>query len=185
MVNKRGASVVKNVALIGIMAAIIECAKLALAALPNIEAVSLLISLFSFVFGWVGVAATFVFVCIEPLIWGIGTWFISYLIYWPMLAVIFFFLGRLRIKNRFALTGIIISCTVFFGILTSFVDVGLFSGSFDNLFYRFSVYYSRGVVFYIVHTVSNAFVFLFAFKPLLLPLYKIKSLWFPSFEKSK
>ena len=89
MVKKKGNRVIKNIALIGIMAALIECAKLALAAFPNIEAVSLLISLFSYVFGWVGVVSALIFVCIEPAVWGMGTWFVSYLIYWPLLAMLF------------------------------------------------------------------------------------------------
>ena len=41
----------KTVALVGIMTASVECVKLALAFLPNIEAVSLLLALYSYVFG--------------------------------------------------------------------------------------------------------------------------------------
>ena len=70
-----------SIALVGVMAATVECAKLALAALPNIEVVTLLIAVFSCTFGSLGFAATLVFVMIEPLIWGFGGWFITYLIY--------------------------------------------------------------------------------------------------------
>ena len=165
---------VMNIALVGMMAATIECVKLALAAIPNVEGVSLLIALYSFVFGWSGIAAAAVFVCIEPMIWGFGTWFVSYLIYWPALAIVFFILGRLRIKNRFILTAVAVSMTFIFGIFTSLVDIGLFSGSFDNFFYRFGVYYARGIIFYAVHTVSNLLVFLLIFTPLRKLLEKIK-----------
>ena len=167
-------SVTKNIALVGMMAATLECAKLALAVLPNIEAVSLLIALYSFVFGWSGIVAAMIFVCIEPLIWGFGAWFVSYLIYWPSLAIVFFILGRLRIKNRLILTALAVSMTFLFGVLTSLVEIGLFSGSFDNFFYRFGVYYARGIVFYIVHIVSNLLVFLLIFTPLRKILEKIK-----------
>ena len=115
MKSKR--DVVRYTALVGMMAATIECAKLILAAIPNVEAVSLLIALYSYVFGWAGVLAAFVFVCIEPLIWGMGTWLVSYLIYWPLLALVFVFLGKMRIKNRFAITGVVTLLTFFFGIL--------------------------------------------------------------------
>ncbi len=165
MAVKNRKSTALSIALVGIMAASIECVKLALAFLPNVEAVTLLIALYSFSFGWLGIAATVVFVCIEPLIWGFGTWFISYLIYWPLVAVVFFLFGRLKTKNRAILTLTAVALTLFFGVLTSFVDVGLFSGSFDKLFYRFSVYYARGIVFYAVQTVANAILF-----PLLFPL---------------
>ena len=157
------------------MAATIECAKLALAAIPNVEAVSLLIALYSYVFGFIGVLSALVFVCIEPLVWGMGTWVISYFIYWPALALVFFLLGKIGFKNRYLITFTVTLMTFLFGILTSFVDIGLFSGSFDNFFYRFGIYYARGVVFYVVHIVSNTIIFITLFPPLLKLLNKIKS----------
>ena len=164
-----------SVALVGMMAATIECAKLALAAIPNVEAVSLLIALYSYVFGWAGVLAAFVFVCIEPLVWGFGTWVVSYFIYWPILAVIFLFLGKVKIKNRFVITGMITLSTFLFGILTSLVDIGLFSGSFDRFFYRFGIYYARGIVFYALHVGSNFLIFLLVFPSLARLLRGIKA----------
>ena len=163
---RKTSSAVRYTALVGMMAATIECAKLALAAIPNVEAVSLLIAIYSYVFGWAGVLSAFVFVAIEPLVWGMGTWFVSYLIYWPLLALVFLFLGKVKIKNRFLIAGIVVLMTFFFGILTSLVDIGIFSGSFDNFFYRFGIYYARGVVFYILHIGSNFLIFLFLFPPL-------------------
>lgn len=148
------------------MAATVECGKLAMSALPNIEVVTLLLALFGYVFGWLGVAAAFVFVCIEPLIYGVNTWVISYFLYWPLVASVFMLLGRARIKNRFVLTLAAVLLTVYFGVLTSFVDVAIFSGYFDNLLARFSAYYLRGVVFYIIQIVCNLVLFLLLFRPL-------------------
>ena len=165
---------VRYTALVGMMAATIECAKLALAVIPNVEAVSLLIALYSYVFGWAGVLAAVVFVCIEPLVWGFGTWVVSYFIYWPLLGVVFFILGRMKIKNRFVITGMITLSTFLFGILTSLVDIGLFSGSFDRFFYRFGIYYARGIVFYVVHITSNLIIFLLLFPILVKVLKDIK-----------
>lgn len=175
---RKSKNAVKYTALVGMMAASIECAKLLLAVIPNVEAVSLLIALYSYVFGWAGLLSAFVFVSIEPLVWGMGTWFISYLIYWPLLAFVFFILGKVRLKNRFAITGTAVFMTVFFGILTSLVDIGLFSGSFDNFFYRFGIYYARGIVFYLLHVGSNLVIFLFAFPPLRKFLLRLKIKFF-------
>jgi len=161
--DKKRINPAKYAALVGIMAATIECAKLALATIPNIEVVTFLIALFSYTFGFSGVIAAFVFVAIEPLIWGFGTWLISYFIYWPLVALVFVFLGRARIKNRWILTATALVLTLFFGVLTSLVDVGLFSGYFDNFLYRFAVYYSRGIVFYLLQLGCNAVLFLFLF----------------------
>ncbi len=161
---------IRAVCRIGLMAAVIECAKLVLMALPNIEVVTLCIAMFSFVFGWQGVVATIIFVIIEPLLWGFGTWVISYFIYWPLVAIVFLLLGRIRfkrvgIKILFA-TVLAVTLTAFFGVLTSFVDVGLFSGSYDRLFERFAIYYARGVVFYVLQIATNTVVFPILFHPL-------------------
>ncbi len=174
MEKRTNNSPAKTLALIGIMAAVIECGKLAMAFIPNVEVVSLFIALFSYVFGLAGVLSAVVFVCVEPLIWGFGTWLPAYFIYWPMLALLFLFLGKIKLKNRVVFALVIALTTFFFGILTSLIDVGLLSGFFENFFYRFGVYYARGAVFYIVHIVSNAVIFALLFVPLEKRLAKIK-----------
>ena len=148
-------SAAKKIAFVGISAATVECAKLALASLPNVEVVTLLIAVYSYVFGSLGVLSSFVFVCIEPLIWGVNTWVITYFIYWPLLALVFMLLGRAKIKNRWLISAVAVLMTVFFGVLSSFVDIGLFSGRFDRFFYRFSIYYTRGISFYITQILKN------------------------------
>ncbi len=167
-------SIAYNVALVGIMAAAVECGKIALSAIPNVEVVTILLALFGYTFGWFGVIAAIVFVCIEPLIWGVGTWVISYFIYWPLVALIFMVLGKKDVKNKVLLTFVGILCTVFFGVLTSLVDIGLFSGNYDDFFKRFAIYYGRGVVFYIIQVVSNAVIFPFLFVPMSEKLKKFK-----------
>ena len=156
----------KKIALVGISAATIECAKLALAFLPNIEVVTLLCAIYGYVFGWLGVLSAVVFVCIEPLIWGINTWVILYFIYWPLVAFVFMFFGKAGIKNRWILTSVAVFLTVCFGILSSLIDIGLFSGYFDNFFYRFSIYYLRGLPFYLAQIATNAVVFPLLFIPI-------------------
>ena len=90
----------KIIALVGIMAATLECGKLALSFLPNIEVVTILLALYGYTFGIYGIMAAFVFVCIEPLIYGFGTWVVSYFLYWPLVALVFMLFAKLRIKNR-------------------------------------------------------------------------------------
>ena len=161
-------------ALVGVMAATVECAKLALASIPNVEVVTLLIASYSYVFGPLGVLASVVFVIMEPLIWGFGGWFISYLIYWPTVAVVFALLGRLR-RGRIiipTLTAVIL--TLLFGVLSSLVDIGLFTGYFDSFFERFFIYYLRGIPFYLTQIITNAVVFPLTFPLITKLLFKIK-----------
>lgn len=156
---------VADIALMGVMAASLEAVKLALATLPNIELVTLLLALYGYVFGLRGIVSTVVFVAGEILIWGFGSWVISYLIYWPLVVVIFFLI-RNKVSNRFILAGIAVTMTVFFGVLTSLVDIGLFSGYWGRFWDRFVIYYMRGVPFYVAHVVCNAVTFVVLFKPL-------------------
>ena len=162
--NTGGAA--KKIALVGIAAATIECGKLALAFLPNVEVVTLLTALYGYVFGLYGVLASVVFVCIEPLIWGVNTWVVLYFVYWPLVSIVFLVFGKIGLKNRWLLASAAVFLTAFFGLLSALIDVGLFSGYFDNFLYRFSIYYLRGIPFYIAQIVTNAVLFPLLFEPL-------------------
>lgn len=162
--KKRALSSARAIALIGITAATVECGKLALAALPNIEIVTLLVALYGYVFGWYGVLSAVVFVSIEPLIYGFGTWLPAYFIHWPLVAIVFMLLGKAKMKNRWVITAVAILLTFFFGVLTSIFDVGLLSGNFDRFFYRFGVYYARGIVFYAIQIACNTVLFPLCFR---------------------
>ena len=172
--NFKKISAAKAAALVGILAATLECVKLALTMIPNFEAVTLFTAIYGYVFGWFGVISTFIFVIAEMLIYGVNTWVVLYFIYWPLVAIVFMLLKRVGLKNRWIMTGIAVLMTVFFGILSALIEVGLFSGSFDNFFYRFTVYYARGIVFYIVQIVGNAVLFPLLFNYLADKLEKIK-----------
>lgn len=166
MTKEKTRRTVKAIALVGVCAATIECAKLALAFLPNIELVTFLIALYSYTFGVIGVASAVVFVAIEPLIYGIGTWVVSYFIYWPLLALCFFVLGKLKVKSRIILTASALVMTFIFGLISSLVDLGLFSGYTDNFLARFIIYYGRGAVFYALQLACNAVLFPLLFRPM-------------------
>ena len=174
MNKPRRKSAAKSIALVGIMAATLECGKLVLAMVPNVEVVTLLLALYGYVFGYLGIAAAFVFVSIEPLIYGFGTWVVSYYIYWPLVATVFWLLSKIGVKNRFVLTGVAVILTFLFGVITSLIDIGLLSGYFDNFWYRFGVYYARGAVFYAVQILCNAALFPLLFKFLAEKLERVK-----------
>lgn len=156
-------SAAKKLALVGVMAATIECGKLALSFLPNIEVVTLLCALYGYVFGWYGVAAAAVFVCIEPLIYGFGSWVITYALYWPAVAVVFMLFGRIGLKNRWLLSASAVGMTVIFGIGSATIDTAFYLGINENYFANLIVYYIRGSVFYAVQIACNAAIFLTVF----------------------
>ena len=156
---KRSLSAAKKIALVGIAAATVECGKLALSFLPNIEVVSILLAVYGYVFGYAGVLAAVVFVCIEPLIWGFGSWVITYFIYWPALAFVFCLLGRARMGSRWLSTGIAVAMTLFFGILSSVIDTAFLIGITPRFFSNLLLYYLRGIPFYALQLACNAVLF--------------------------
>ncbi len=153
----------KDLVLIPLLAATLTVGKTALAFLPNVEIVTLLLALYGYLFKWRGVAAAYIFVIVEMFIWGVAPWVISYFLYWPLVAAVFWVLVKAGVKNRFVLSGTAVVLTIFFGVLTSFVDIGLFSLNFDKFFYRFSVYYLRGISFYLTQIICNAVLFVLTF----------------------
>ena len=138
---------------------------LVLSAIPNVEIVTLLCAVYGFVLGAQGVLATCIFVACETLIYGLGPWVISYAIHWPAVALVFWLLSRFIKPSRVIPTIVAVIMTTSFGVLTALVDVGLFSGFWDDFGQRFAIYYARGAVFYVTQIVCNALVFPLLFKP--------------------
>lgn len=165
----------KAVALVGVMAATVECGKLALSFLPNVEVVTLLIALYGYVFGRYGVAAAAVFVCIEPLIYGFGSWAITYIMYWPLVAAVFMLLCRSHVKNRWLLTLAAVGMTVIFGLLSSAIDSAVYFGVNEHYLSNLVLYYLRGIVFYAVQIACNAALFPTVFPYLARKLGAIKA----------
>lgn len=172
---KRGRLAAKRIALIALAAATLEAVKFALNAVPNVEGVTLLSALYGYCLGAGGVVATLVFCGIETAIFGVGPWVISYFIHWPCVALVFMLLARLGVKNKWIITLVAAAMTTLFGVQTSLVDTGLFSGFFDRFWQRFAIIYVRGGVFYVVQIICNLIVFPLLFVPLsrvLLPAAK-------------
>lgn len=147
------------VALSGILGAVLLVSQIALAPLPNVEVVSLLVVLFTLVLGRYMGYTLAVFVLLEGVYYGFGMWWISYLYIWAILAVIAYLFRKMDSRLGWALLcgfyGLI------FGTLTSipyFITGGIGGGI---------AYIASGIPFDLIHAVSN---FLLAF--LLLPVLR-------------
>lgn len=149
----------RTVALVGIMAATLSCGKLALSFLPNVEIVTLLCALYGYVFGLYGVIAAATFVCIEPLLYGIGSWMITYFIYWPLVAAVFMLLRKRGVTRRLWLTFAAVLLTLFFGVLSSVVDSAFYLGINEHYLSNLIIYYVRGSFFYAVQLACNLVLF--------------------------
>ena len=163
--NGRRLRPVRYIALAGVYAALLTGGKEALAAIPNVEVVTLLCALGGYALGAVALASIAAFVTVEGAIYGFGSWIISYYIHWPLVCAAFmliriFVSPQRRVLLRVVPTAAALILTLGFSALTSVVDVGILGGAGMSFFERFAIYYARGIPFYVAQLVTNAVLFL-------------------------
>lgn len=182
--NKRQKSI-KDIVLIAMLTATLTGGKFALAFLPNIEIVTLLIITYAYVFNLkTSLTATLIFVVLEGFLYGFNTWLIVYIVYWPLLSFATYLLTKLikpnfqanEIKNTsnqkfviklISFTALAVLFTTLFGVLSSFIDALIGSGKTNNtLQYLFPIIYLRGIGFYLTQIISNAIIISICFIPL-------------------
>lgn len=144
--------------LFGILGALTFAMKVAMAGLPNIEPVSLTILVYAVVFGWKALYPTYVYVVLEILCFGIGTWNICYLYIWAILAVV----GILFRKMEHPLGWAVLSGAygLLFGALCGIVDI--FIGGWGYA----AAKWVSGIPFDVAHCVGNFCMAAVLFKPL-------------------
>ena len=74
---------IQDIALMGVMVAVIEACKAAMAFLPNIELTSFWIIMFTLLFRWRILFVIPVFILVEGAVYGFGLWWVMYLSAWP------------------------------------------------------------------------------------------------------
>ena len=167
--NKKPLFSVKEIAVIGMMTAMLEAVKMALQAVPNVELVTLLIILFTLFLGWKTLIAVWAFVGIECVVWGIGLWTIMYVYIWPILVLLTLLLRKANSHWAYC-------------FLSGFF--GLFFGAFCSIPYFFIggpsmaiSWWISGIPYDILHGISNFVVCFILFRPLNQALGKIKTVY--------
>ncbi len=152
---------------IALLSAILYVSKVALEFLPNVELVSLLVILYTLVFGKETFLTVTVFNLFELIQWGFGTWWFSYLYVWPLLCLITLILKKL-IKEEFLVWAIVSGCFgLIFGSLFAIVYIPI------NLSYALT-YWISGLPWDVWHGVCNFILMLVLGKPLYLLLIRMK-----------
>lgn len=146
---------------LALLGALMMATQVAMAALPNIHLVAVLVILAALLFGWKALYSVYIFVLLEGLIYGFSMWFLNYLYVWTVLAV----LAVLFRKNRSrwfwaAVAGIF---GLLFGALCAipYFFIGGWAAAFS--------YWVAGIPFDLVHCASNAVLT----AVLLMPLYRL------------
>ena len=105
MTPKKGPMRARDIVLLGLLGAILMVTKMALAWLPNIEPVSLLVMVYASVLGWKVLCPVYVYVALEYMIWGFGLWSACYLYVWTVLALLAILLRRMESPVGWAVLG--------------------------------------------------------------------------------
>lgn len=147
----------REMMLFSVLGAMTFAAKYAMAFLPNIEPVSLMVMVFAVVFGKKSVYPIYLYVGLEILFYGLGIWNICYLYVWPLLGLAAWMmrsmdhpLGWAMLSGTFGLL---------FGLLCSIVD--LFIG---GPYFALSKIISA-IPFDLLHCAGNFAIALVLFKP--------------------
>lgn len=175
----KGQNATKIIVLIALLTATLTGGKFALSSIPNVEIITLLIMVYTIVFGLrISLPTVLIFVTLEMFIFPFNTWVLSYYVYWPMLAIVTRLCSKLIKKNQYLFPALIAGVmTLFFGVLTSFIDACFYAGE-QTILSMFVAIYVKGVTFFIIHFVSNVVVLAVAFLPLVKLLTKLKERFF-------
>ena len=148
----------RELVLLALLTALLLVLQVALATIPNVEVVSLLIALYTLCYRKKALAIIYVFVLCEGLIYGFGLWFINYLYVWTVLWGIAMLCRHVKSPVGWAM---ILALYGFgFGLLCALPYV--FIGGLGMAW----TYFISGIPFDITHGVSNFIVTLLLFKQL-------------------
>ena len=149
---------IREIALFGMLGALTFGLKVAMSYLPNIEPVSLLVMIFAVVFGKKCLYPIYLYVLMEILLYGIGTWNMNYLYVWAVLAFAAWLLRDMESPWGWALLSGVFGLS--FGLLCAPVDFLL-----GDLGFVVSKWIS-GIPFDVAHCAGNFVIALLLFKPL-------------------
>ena len=85
---KANSLTIREICLFGILGALTFGAKYVMSWMPNIEPVSLMVMLFAVTFGIKGLFPVYLYVLLEILFYGLGSWNINYLYVGAILAIL-------------------------------------------------------------------------------------------------
>ncbi len=158
MAEPGGRLTLAEAALFGILGGLTFALKLAMAGLANIEPVSLMVMLFAVTFGRKALCPIFVYVLLEVLVFGAGTWNICYLYIWLVLAAGAWLMRRETHPLAWALLSG--GFGLLFGLLCAPVDA--FIGGWGYAMAR----WVNGIPFDLLHCAGNFVIALALFSPL-------------------
>ena len=162
---KKTAFTAREIAVLGLLSALLFGAKIVMAPLPNIEPVSLLIVVYVAVLGLQALIPVYVYVMLEIVTWGFGYWSACYLYVWAVLALAAWLLRRMESPLGWALlSGTFGLC---FGALCSLAYWAAGGWGFALSWWL------SGIPFDLLHGAGNFAMALALFKPCRAVLFRL------------
>ena len=148
----------KDLTALAVFAALMIALQVALAGLPNIELVTLMIILATCVLGWKSLLSVAIFILAEGLLYGFGIWWFNYLYVWPLLVLMVMALRKWSHPLLWAVLGALYG--LLFGTLCSvpYFFAGGFAAGVG--------YIVSGLPFDLAHCAGNFISVLLLFYPL-------------------
>jgi energy-coupling factor transport system substrate-specific component len=157
------------IATIGVLVALIEACKLAMAHIPNVELTSFWLIIFTVFFGRKAMIAVPIFTLLEGAIYGFGLWWVMYLYTWPALVLVAYMMRKSTSALPFALLSGIFGLSFGFLCAIPYVFVG---SPTPGLAYAFG-YWVAGIPFDLTHGVANFVLMLVLYRPVTSVMEKV------------
>ncbi|MDO4543396.1 MAG: hypothetical protein Q4C01_02480 [Clostridia bacterium] len=152
---------IRDICILSLLGAFLYIIQIVLSQIPNIEGVSLLILVITFIYGWRALFPITVFIGLEIVTYGLGLWNVFYLYVWYLLMVAVLLLKPVCKTSAWAWALVLGFYGLIFGALYSIIF--LFVGGAS----AFVASWASGIMFDIAHCVGNFALTIFAFKPLI------------------
>ena len=167
----------KDIALIGMMVAVIEVCKVAMMGIPNVELTTFWIIMFSIFFGRKIFFVIPVFILIEGAMFGFGIWWVMYLYMWPSLAVIVIMFRKMDSAVSWSILSGVYGLLFGFFCAIPYVIIGLAEGGIANGLYAGFTFWIAGIPWDLVHGVANVVIMLVLYKPIRAVMIRLKREW--------
>lgn len=163
----------KDLSRLGLMVAILEVSKLALASLPNIELVSFWLILFTLRMGYRTLYAVYGFVLLESILYGVHLWWIAYLYVWTLLVLLTQCFSSQQSVFFWSIFSALFGLC--FGALCAlpYFIIGILNGGLLNGFLAGFSWWIAGIPYDLLHCAGNFMVMLVLYQPVRKVMEKI------------
>lgn len=158
-----------KICLYSMLGALTFSLKFAMASIPNIEPVSLLLIIYAVVLGADAIYPLITYIFLEILIYGFGFWSLGYFYMWPLLILVSTILFKM--SNNYN-TWLWASISGLYGLFFGALYIPLYIISVDPMFAL--SWWISGIPYDIIHGISNFILCLALFNPLTNTLLKLK-----------